>query len=210
MANWRILNRSRINNKLYPIREMSRDSWGNAILGNFSQNSRIRMLLPKFYIRREKCARFPAVPTVTNGFYRPSVDVSETDKSYLIEAEVPGMKKEDLLVEFIDDGTLILKGKTERARQEGTLPEGAEGMKTTDTTSEGRTNNGGDTSVVEATGEIREPTYWSSERVLGSFQRSFQFPGKVDPNNVKAAYKDGILSITVPKAERHGTKISIE
>ncbi|CAG8604782.1 17968_t:CDS:1 [Acaulospora morrowiae] len=159
-----------------------------------------------------RAPRFPT--TVTSGYFRPSVDVSESEKNYVIEAEVPGMKKEDLSVEFIDDGTLVLKGKTERVRQEGVLPEGSEGMKVAGATSEGGAakegTTTGETSVVETAGETKEPMYWSSERILGNFQRSFQFPGKVDPNNVKAVYKDGILSIVVPKAERHGTKINIE
>ncbi|CAB5310584.1 unnamed protein product [Rhizophagus irregularis] len=63
---------------------------------------------PLFNVAR----RFPAsFPTLSDqqSFFRPSVDVLENDKNYVIEAEVPGMKKEDLSVEFLDDGTLIMK-----------------------------------------------------------------------------------------------------
>jgi HSP20 family protein len=40
----------------------------------------------------------------------PAVDVLESKDSYLIRAELPGMKKEDIKVE-VKDGTLVLTGE---------------------------------------------------------------------------------------------------
>ena len=40
-----------------------------------------------------------------------------------------------------------------------------------------------------------------SERFLGKFQRSFTLPAAVDVANVQASFKDGILTVTLPKAE---------
>jgi len=45
------------------------------------------------------------------------------------------------------------------------------------------------------------PHYWVSERSYGSFSRSFKFPIRVDHDNVKANLRNGILSITIPKAK---------
>lgn len=39
------------------------------------------------------------------------------------------------------------------------------------------------------------------ERTYGAFSRSFTLPAGTDPEKVKAAYKDGVLTVTVPKAE---------
>jgi len=39
------------------------------------------------------------------------------------------------------------------------------------------------------------------ERSFGRFTRSFQLPKTVDAGKVKAAYKDGVLTVTLPKAE---------
>jgi len=49
------------------------------------------------------------------------------------------------------------------------------------------------------------------ERSAGSFERAFRLPGRVDPAQVKASYKDGVLFIRVPKApESVGREITIE
>lgn len=40
-----------------------------------------------------------------------------------------------------------------------------------------------------------------SERFLGRFQRSFTLPKTVESNKVKASYKDGVLTVTLPKTE---------
>jgi HSP20 family protein len=39
------------------------------------------------------------------------------------------------------------------------------------------------------------------ERRFGSFHRALRLPGKVDPEAVEARYIDGVLDVTVPKAE---------
>jgi len=39
------------------------------------------------------------------------------------------------------------------------------------------------------------------ERRFGRFHRAVRLPDRVDPDQVAAAYKDGLLTITVPKAE---------
>ncbi len=50
-----------------------------------------------------------------------------------------------------------------------------------------------------------------SERYFGAVQRSFTLPCAVDESKAKAAYENGILTLTVPKADRSGTrKITID
>jgi HSP20 family protein len=39
------------------------------------------------------------------------------------------------------------------------------------------------------------------ERTYGSFSRSFQLPANVDATRLEASFKDGVLTITVPKTE---------
>jgi|SRR6266480_1589532 len=40
-----------------------------------------------------------------------------------------------------------------------------------------------------------------TERYIGAFRRSIAVPTRVDANKVSATYRDGILTVTLPKAE---------
>ena len=40
-----------------------------------------------------------------------------------------------------------------------------------------------------------------TERYVGTFRRSIALPTRVDPSKVTATYQDGILKVTLPKAE---------
>ncbi len=44
------------------------------------------------------------------------------------------------------------------------------------------------------------------ERRSGSFERTFTLAAPVRPDQVRAAYKDGVLEVTVPKAEEAKTR----
>lgn len=49
--------------------------------------------------------------------------------------------------------------------------------------------------------EAKESNYHRTERSFGSFQRSFTLPTHVKSDKIEATYKDGILTVTLPKAE---------
>jgi len=49
--------------------------------------------------------------------------------------------------------------------------------------------------------EQKEGGTFRSERYFGRFQRSVTLPTVVNAGDVKASYKDGILTIDLPKAE---------
>ena len=42
---------------------------------------------------------------------------------------------------------------------------------------------------------------YRSERFFGRFQRNVAFPAAVAADKIQAAYKDGVLTVTLPKAE---------
>ena len=50
-------------------------------------------------------------------------------------------------------------------------------------------------------GEFKDAEVYRSERFVGRFQRTVTLPTLVAADRIKAQYKDGILSITLPKAE---------
>lgn len=49
--------------------------------------------------------------------------------------------------------------------------------------------------------EIKKENYHRVERSYGSFQRTVSLPTGVQADKAKAVYKDGILTVTVPKSE---------
>jgi len=49
--------------------------------------------------------------------------------------------------------------------------------------------------------EEKQDKYYRCERDYGKFSRSFTLPAKIDADKIEAAFKDGILTITLPKAE---------
>ena len=96
--------------------------------------------------------------------WAPAFDVYEEKDNFVVKAELPGMKKEDINVS-LHDGDLIISGERKpEPKSEGT--------------------------------EV-----YRSERYFGKFQRLVTLPATVAANSVKAEYKDGILTVTLPKSE---------
>jgi len=109
---------------------------------------------------------FKPVRNVTNGqALAPSVDIAETDKAYILKAELPGVSKDDLDVS-IKDGLLTINAESKFEHDEE---------------KQGRL--------------IRQ------ERRYGKYVRSLRLGADVDESKVKADYKDGVLALTLPKAE---------
>lgn len=51
-------------------------------------------------------------------------------------------------------------------------------------------------------GEIRPEAFHRNERAIGKFVRTVDLPVEVDENAIQAEYKNGLLIVTLPKAEK--------
>jgi HSP20 family protein len=100
----------------------------------------------------------------TVAVWSPRLDVQEDKDNFVIRAELPGLKREDIEVS-LHDGALVISGE----RKVEKVQEGVEVHR--------------------------------QERYYGKFQRALTLPTAVASDNVKAAYKDGVLTITLPKVE---------
>lgn len=106
--------------------------------------------------------------------WTPPVDVRESDTEVVVEAELPGIAREDISVRY-HDGRLVLEGKREEA-----LETGSEDCET----------------ACASGGWIRR------ERSLGRFHRSFDLPESVDSSAIRAESRDGVLKVVLPKLEK--------
>jgi len=50
--------------------------------------------------------------------------------------------------------------------------------------------------------EDKRDGYYHLESTYGSFRRDIPMPAEVDPDKIEAVVKDGVLSVTLPKAEK--------
>lgn len=98
------------------------------------------------------------------GVWAPVVDIEEDKDSFIVKAELPGMKKEDIKIS-VRGNILSLVGERKYGSEE------------------------------------KNKTYHRIERAYGKFVRTITLPTEVENDKIKAAYQDGILTITLPKPE---------
>ena len=64
---------------------------------------------------------------------------------------------------------------------------------------------------LEPLAEVKKMTVVRQERAFGRFEKAIRLPVKVDQNRINAAFSNGILTVTLPKAEEAKPKtIAIE
>ncbi|TCD66621.1 hypothetical protein EIP91_001131 [Steccherinum ochraceum] len=133
---------------------------------------------------------------------RPAVDVTEEGNNYIVEAELPGVKKENVEVRIGDGGrSVTIEGKIVNRR--AGPQEGENVVQNTAAPQEDAAapaTNGDSTAVAQASSQNEISTERS---FVGSstFTRTVWLPRQVDSNNVSAKLNDGILTVTVAKAE---------
>ncbi len=104
--------------------------------------------------------------------WAPLVDVIEDEKEYLVKAELPEVKKDDVKI-TVQDEVLTVSGERTQEKEE-------KGKK-----------------------------FHRIERAYGSFSRSFTLPEDADASKIAADFKNGVLTVHLPKSERAKPK-SIE
>lgn len=101
--------------------------------------------------------------------WSPLVDIMEDEKQFLIRAELPDMKKEQVKL-TVENDVLTISGERKYEK--------------------------------ETTGH----KHHRIERAYGSFMRSFSLPENTDGSKMSADYKDGMLTVRLPKSEKAKSK----
>lgn len=126
------------------------------------QLSTLRDDLDRFF--ENPLAGFGEVTQPFLGGWMPAMDLYEDKDNFVLKAELPGMKKEDIEIS-LHEGVLTISGER------------------------------------KSEGEHKEGDTYRSERFFGRFHRTMSLPRPVAGEKVSASYKDGILTVTLPKAE---------
>jgi len=96
------------------------------------------------------------------GDSNPQVDIRESDKEYIVVAELPGLEENDVQVSLSHHTLTISGDKKAEKRDKG-------------------------------------KNYYRVERSYGTFSRSISLPDEVDEDKIEAAFKNGVLTINLPK-----------
>lgn len=94
--------------------------------------------------------------------FKPTLDLSASEKQYTVSVEVPGVDEKDIQLEIADD-TLVIKGEKKQET------------------------------------ESKDNSFYRIERSYGSFRRMLSLPEDADRENVSAAFKKGVLTVTIPR-----------
>ncbi len=95
---------------------------------------------------------------------RCRTDIQDQGDSYLLSAELPGFKKEDIKLDLDGDLLTVSAVHSEEKKDE------------------------------------QQGSYLCRERHYGAYRRSFDVSG-IRQDGIRAAYKDGVLELTLPKKE---------
>lgn len=95
--------------------------------------------------------------------WSPAVDIVEDEKEFVVKAELPEVKKEDVKV-TVEKELLTIRGERKAEKEE-------KGKK-----------------------------FHRIERCYGTFLRTFTLPEGTEPAKIRSEYKDGLLTVHVPKS----------
>lgn len=95
----------------------------------------------------------------------PVLDVAEQEDSFIIQAEVPGCKAQDIDIS-VRGNTLTITGEKQQDK------------------------------------DYEKKGFYHIERSYGTFRRELNLASDVDPERIEADYKDGLLTINLPKTEK--------
>ena len=110
----------------------------------------------------------------------PAAEVHETPEAYELVLELPGVDKAAIEVKATDR-TVVISAERRNLRQQPASPEAG--------------------SDAEAAASNLAPAPLLSEFRYGTWSRSFRFPQPIDRDQLQAVYRDGLLTVTAPKAQ---------
>jgi len=122
---------------------------------------------------------------------RPALDVSETDRQYVVTLDVPGIKREDIQVSI--EGrrvSIVAESKSETTKTEAAKDESAEG-------------------TADASAATPAERVILRERAYASYARSFTLPAEIDQAESQAKLENGVLTLTLTKRSANAARLTV-
>lgn len=148
---------------LSPFRTSSElEDWGPTVRWNpLREMERMQREFDRLFNgSRSRLGRSEESMTATE--WSPSVDITEDDNEFVVKAELPEVKKDDVKVTLEQD-VLTIRGERRAEKEE------------------------------------KHKKYHRVERSYGSFERSFTLPEATDAGKITSEFKDGVLTVHLPK-----------
>ncbi|KAG9020519.1 hypothetical protein FS837_008134 [Tulasnella sp. UAMH 9824] len=145
----------------------------------------------------------------------PHVQLNDEADKYVIEAEVPGVPKENLDVSIGDNGrSVTIKGNTFSSSEEVTEEKGKEEPKVATESQAGEEASGDKPATTEGNSSETAVTKKKSQTqprwsARSSFERKIWLPKPVDAQKVAARLEHGILTLEVPKLQAQTHRITV-
>jgi HSP20 family protein len=136
--------------------------------------------------------RFFTAPAATSNdalpARRPAIDVSETERQYVVTLDVPGLRREDVQVSIEGRRVSIVA----EAKSEATTTEPAK-------------EAGAETAPAAAPAE----RVILRERAVASYARSFTLPAEIDQAESQAKLENGVLTLTLTKRNANVGRLTV-
>ncbi|WP_373045252.1 Hsp20/alpha crystallin family protein [Vulgatibacter sp.] len=143
----------------------------------------------------------------------PAVEITDEEDHYLVKAEIPGVKEEDVEI-TLSGNMLTLRGEKRIERRAPRTvearPVGGAGKKAgkeekgtgKEQNAEAGEKAGGSQALAEGEGsrELSRPLF--SEVYYGNFERVLALPDDIDPDKVEATSEHGVFQIRIGKKEQ--------
>ena len=119
----------------------------------------------------------------------PPADAIEDENAYILTLEIPGVDPKEVDVSVVG-ASLTIKAERRRRDQDGGQPQGQQGQ--------------------QGQAQPRARHYLFSEIQPGVIRREFGLPEDADRNRINADFRNGFLTLTIPKSQEAHQRRKIE
>ncbi len=96
--------------------------------------------------------------------FAPACDIEESDGQYLVTLDIPGVEKDAIKIEVVDNSLVVSAERKEEKKEQS-------------------------------------KSQRVTERFYGKIERTFALPPGTNPEKIHAQYQNGVLKLSVPKAQ---------